>query len=81
MEYLLWQEVLFLGVAGKTGPGCSFVHASWIYCWCEVVKAGVWLREFLASLKVMESASQPVTIFYDNTTSIKVFKYPKFHTE
>jgi hypothetical protein len=28
MEYLLWQEVLFLGVAGKTGPGCSFVHAS-----------------------------------------------------
>ena len=29
----------------------------------EAAKKGVWLRKFLASLKVMESASQPVTIF------------------
>ena len=45
----------------------------------ETAKEGVWLREFLASLKVVESASQPVTIFCDNKAAIKVSKDPKFY--
>jgi len=47
----------------------------------EAAKEAVWLREFLASLKVMESASQPVTIFCDNMATIKVSKDPKFHSK
>ena len=47
----------------------------------EAAKEGVWLREFLVSLKVVESASQPVTIFCDNMAAIKVSKDPKFHSK
>jgi hypothetical protein len=44
----------------------------------EAAKEGVWLREFLASLKVVESASQPVTIFCDNMAAIKVYVGSEF---
>jgi hypothetical protein len=47
----------------------------------EAVKEGVWLKEFLASLKVVTSASNPVTIFCDNQAAIKVSKDPKFHSK
>jgi hypothetical protein len=47
----------------------------------EAAKEGVWLREFLVALKVMESAPQPVTIFCDNISAIKVAKDPKFHSK
>ncbi|XP_020188850.1 uncharacterized protein [Aegilops tauschii subsp. strangulata] len=47
----------------------------------EAVKEGVWLKEFLASLVVVESASYPVTIFCDNQAAIKVSKDPKFHSK
>ena len=47
----------------------------------EAAKEGVWLKEFLASLKVVESASQPITIFCDNMAAIKVSKDPKFHSK
>jgi hypothetical protein len=44
----------------------------------EAAKEGVWLREFPVALKVVESASLPVTIFCDNISAIKVAKDPKF---
>ena len=47
----------------------------------EAAKEGMWLREFLASLEVVESASQPVTIFFDNKAAIKVSKDPKFYSK
>ena len=47
----------------------------------EAAKEGVWLREFLVALKVVESASQPVTIFCDNMSAIKVAKDPNFHSK
>ena len=47
----------------------------------EAVKEGVWLKEFLASLKVIDSASNPVTIYCDNQAAIKVSKDPKFHSK
>ncbi|WVZ67771.1 hypothetical protein U9M48_016810 [Paspalum notatum var. saurae] len=47
----------------------------------EAAKESVWLREFLALLKVVESASLPVTIFCDNITAIKVSKDPKFYSK
>jgi hypothetical protein len=47
----------------------------------EAVKEGVWLKEFLASLKVVTSASNPITIFCDNQAAIKVSKDPKFHSK
>uniref|UniRef100_A0ACD5Z493 Uncharacterized protein n=1 Tax=Avena sativa TaxID=4498 RepID=A0ACD5Z493_AVESA len=46
----------------------------------EAVKEGVWLREFLASLNIVESASSPVTVYCDNQAAIKVSKDPKFHS-
>jgi len=47
----------------------------------EAAKEGVCLREFLVALKVVESASQPVTIFCDNMSAIKAAKDPKFHSK
>ncbi|WVZ84927.1 hypothetical protein U9M48_031894 [Paspalum notatum var. saurae] len=47
----------------------------------EAAKEGVWLRKFLASLKVVESASLPVTIFCNNMAAIKVSKDSKFHSK
>jgi hypothetical protein len=47
----------------------------------EAVKEGVWLKEFLASLGVVKSAANPVTIFCDNQAAIKVSKDPKFHSK
>jgi hypothetical protein len=47
----------------------------------EATKEGVWLREFLVALKVVESAPQPVTIFCDNISAIKVAKDPKFYSK
>jgi hypothetical protein len=47
----------------------------------EAVKEGVWLKEFLASLKIVESASKPVTIYCDNQAAMKVSRDPKFHSK
>ena len=47
----------------------------------EAVKEGVWLKEFLASLGVVKSAANPVTIFCDNQAAIKVSKDPKFRSK
>ena len=47
----------------------------------EAVKEGFWLKEFLASLEVVSSASYPITIFCDNQAAMKVSKDPKFHSK
>ena len=45
----------------------------------EAAKEGVWLREFLVALKVVESASQPVIIFCDNICRrSRLLKIPSF---
>ena len=47
----------------------------------EAVKECVWLKEFLSSLKIVESASRPVTVYCDNQAAIKVSRDPKFHSK
>lgn len=47
----------------------------------EAVKEGVWLREFLTSLEIVETAADPVTIYCDNQAAMKVSKDPKFHSK
>ena len=44
----------------------------------EAAKEGMWLREFLASLEVVESASQPVTIFWITWRRSRSPKIPNF---
>lgn len=46
----------------------------------EAVKDGVWLRNFLVSLEIVENASDPVTVYCDNQAAIKLSKDPKFHS-
>jgi len=48
---------------------------------CEAVKEAVWLREFLATLKIVQSVESPVTVFCDNQSAIKVAKDPRFHNK
>ena len=46
----------------------------------EAVKDGVWLRNFLVSLEIVENVSDPVTVYCDNQAAIKLSKDPKFHS-
>lgn len=47
----------------------------------EAVKEAVWLKEFLWTLKIVESASKPVVVYCGNQAAIKVSRYPKFHSK
>ena len=47
----------------------------------EAVKEAVWLKEFLSTLKIVESASKPVVVYCDNQVVIKVSRYPKFNSK
>ena len=37
------------------------------------------LKSFLRHLKIIKSASDLVTIYFDNTTAVAMVKYPKYH--
>jgi hypothetical protein len=39
----------------------------------------VWLKSFMYHLKIVKSTSDPVIIYYDNTTTVVVAKDPKYH--
>ena len=39
----------------------------------------IWLKSFLNHLKIIKSASDPVTIYFDNTTAVAMVKDPKYH--
>ena len=47
----------------------------------EAVKESVWLREFLVSLEIVETAAALVPIHCDNQAAIKVSKDPKYHSK
>lgn len=47
----------------------------------EAVKEAVWLKEFLSTLKIVESASNSVVVYCDNQVAINVSRYPKFHSK
>jgi hypothetical protein len=53
-------------------------------CEAEYISAskpaqGVWMKEFISYLGVIPSASDPMTIFCDNTGAIAIAKEPRFH--
>ncbi|WVZ62122.1 hypothetical protein U9M48_011904 [Paspalum notatum var. saurae] len=76
VTYLLWQECS----RKQSSVAFSSMEAEYIAA-SEAAKEGVWLSKFLASLKVVESASLPVTIFCYNMAAIKVSKNPKFYSK
>jgi len=39
----------------------------------------IWLKSFLNHFKIIKSASDPVTIYFDNTTAVAMVKDPKYH--
>ena len=45
----------------------------------EAAQEGVWMKEFISDLAVIPSASDPMTIFCDNTGAIAIAKEPRFH--
>ena len=47
----------------------------------EAVMEAVWLKEFLSTLKIIESVSKPVVLYCDNQAAIKVSRDPKFHSK
>ena len=46
---------------------------------CETVKEAVWVRKFLLSLEVVPSASQAITLHYDNSRAVANAKEPRNH--
>ena len=56
----------------------STMEAEYVAC-SLVTQDVVWLKKFLYHLKIIKSASNPVTIYCDNTTAIVVAKDPKYH--
>src|SRR5215216_3936093 len=59
-------------VAGSTCEA-EYIAAS------EVAQEGVWMKEFITDIRVIPSASGPMTLFYDNTGAIAIAKEPRFH--
>jgi hypothetical protein len=47
----------------------------------EAVKEAVWLKEFLSTLKIIESARKPVVVYCDNQAAIRVSRDPKYHSK
>jgi len=54
------------------------IEAEYVAC-SVATQDTVWLKNFLYHLKIVKSASDPVTIYYDNTVAIAVAKDPKYH--
>ena len=59
-------------VAGSTCEA-EYIAAS------EAAHEGVWMQEFISDLGVIPGASDPTTIFCDNTRAIAIAKEPRFH--
>lgn len=47
----------------------------------EAAKEAVWLKEFLSTLKIIDSARKPVMVYCDNQAAIKVSRHPRFHSK
>lgn len=47
----------------------------------EAAKEAVWLKEFLSTLKIIDSARKPVMVYCDNQAAIKVSRDPRFHSK
>ena len=45
----------------------------------EVANEGVWMKEFISDLGVIQSASGPKKVFCDNTGAITLEKESRFH--
>ena len=54
------------------------IEAEYVAC-SVATQDTVWLKNFLYQLKIVKSASDPMTIYYDNTVVIAVAKDPKYH--
>jgi hypothetical protein len=47
----------------------STMYAEFIACY-EVLEQAIWLKSFIPGLRVIDSISKPLTIYYDNKTTI-----------
>ena len=59
-------------VAGSTCEA-EYIAAS------EAAKEGVWMKEFISDLGVVEGASKPLDLYYDNSGAIAQVKEPRNH--
>ena len=46
---------------------------------CEATKEAVWLRKFLIDLEVVPNATQPITLYCDNSGAVANSKEPRSH--
>jgi hypothetical protein len=47
----------------------------------EAAKEAVWLKVFLSTLKIIDSARKTVMVYCDNQAAIKVSRDPRFHSK
>ena len=55
------------------GEVSSRLEAEFVSCF-EATSQGVWLKSFIYGLRVMDSISRPLRIFYDNSTTVFLAK-------
>ncbi|XP_026657005.2 myricetin 3-O-glucosyl 1,2-rhamnoside 6'-O-caffeoyltransferase AT2-like [Phoenix dactylifera] len=51
------------------GDAILMMQAEFVACYGATVQA-IWLRNFISELKVVDSISRPITIYYDNSAAV-----------
>ena len=54
----------------------STMEAEFVFCF-EATSHGVWLKNFISWLRLLDTISRPLRIFYDNSTAIFLAKNNK----
>ena len=57
----------------QTLTATSAMEAEFVFCF-EVTSHSVWLRSFMSRLRIVDSISRPLRMFYDNSTVIFMAK-------
>ena len=60
----------------QTLTATSIMEAKFAYCF-EATSHGVWLKGFISGLRIMDSISRPITIYYDNLAIVYLAKNNK----
>ena len=69
---ILWRSKKLSCIALST------MEAEYVAC-SAAMQDVVWLKKFLDHLKIVKSTSDPMIIYCDNSATITMAKYPKYH--
>ena len=63
--FLFAKGAIFWKSVKQTLIASSIMEAKFMACY-EAISQVVWLKNFMVGLKIIDSVSRPITIFYDN---------------